>query len=55
MTGSREDLPAGRELEEYVKELIARMPTSTLTHRETWAIKKYIEKLQHTIRFYREN
>ena len=42
----RASIPAGLTLDEYIEQVLARMPTSTLTYRETWALKLYITKLK---------
>jgi len=46
MKDKREQLPEGVTLMEYAEEILTRMPTSTLTHRETWALKEYVRQLE---------
>ena len=41
---SRDKIPVGMTLNEYVNKIIVKLPTSTLTHRETYALKMYLEK-----------
>lgn len=42
----REKIPAGLSLAEYGERILAKMPTATLTYRETWALKQYFEQMR---------
>ena len=46
MEDKREKLPDGVSLAEYVEQTLEKMPTSTLTYRETWALKEYLKQRQ---------
>ena len=43
----RHQLPDGESLDGYASDILQRMPTGSLTHRETWALKEWINT-RHT-------